>query len=121
MADETTIAVVVSSLAGGLTLLNVGWNLVRALGQDGREATKEKIDAHNRRIDSLEHKVGVLERDEAEEKGHRLVDRVFKLETQNHQYESGLASIRTELRSSDDKLEQVLSGIESIREDLQDD
>jgi hypothetical protein len=107
MADDESIAMAIAGVTGLLTLANVGWTLFRSFGADGRDTLK-----------SLDVRVRKIEDDELQERVHDLPTRLGALETKCHSIDVALTGVRAELKSSDDKLDEVLQGISSIEEKL---
>lgn len=128
----------VGAAGGILAFVWAAIQVFRTVTQDSREATKGRLDSHGDDLRALRVRVDALEKDESIEKGQGLPGRVQSLEDDHRAIEdllrtqsaevrrleadvsrqsAAITAATSEVRSSTEKQEQILRGIDSLRED----
>lgn len=137
--EGETVAIVIASVSGLMTLGNAGLSVWRSLGQDGRDAVSKRLDALDQDVARLESlfsqlttrtesraaeavsraefyglaaRVGTIELDEREERGQNLPGKVDALDRRMQALEG---TVRSEVRSAREQISDVLDAINELR------
>lgn len=122
----------VIALSALASLASLGLGLFRSLGKDGRDLIQHRIDTNTNTIADLRGNIGALERRvteiekaESVESGERIPTRLRevelaaqRLDTEQRRQADAIAASAAEVKSSSERQEQILLGIEEIKEVL---